>query len=655
MILFCFIVLTVLTGIAPSRTQAAGSKVTSTLKDGVLTVRGTGEMPDDMTFRNDPDIKKVVIKKGVTSVSDYAFFGCSNLKTIKLPDGLVRIGVRSFAGTAVKTVVIPDSVREIGQEAFWNCRKLKTITMPGDFNFIGNEKDPDEWLERILTLSGFGDFAPKTITFTTPLKLENISLLSAKNYVVSDDDPLYSSIGGAIYSKDGTGLIRIPSERKSFKVAKGCTRVYISSYSYYCRSEDDYPVSRLEKLYLPKGSCEIALKPDEDNYDYYDCREIDVFAGGTRLDGRSIALLAQYSIKTVYSSSDDNNGHYVPDPSWFKGFGSLVTVRDDGCAVTHDGMLIKYLGEGGRVELGDDITGIASNAFSGTKITSVNIPSGVKYIGEYAFSETSELKAITIPASVSEFGAYALSNSGIEKIVFENGITVIPDSICYSCQNLKTAVIPSSVEEIASRAFMYCTNFNIDKYSGFKDLPWLTKVGSFAFSGCIFKDFTVPEKIKEIGELAFTTKSNAKKTAQITVEGDTSGFAPNSFLGNVHVTYLKGISEDKAYVSRYYLRNTPDKNGYFEMAFNWYPLSDADGIEIEVSTDSNFSDAFKSEACLKDAVKDSDSRMVATLKVYVKSSASYPDFDWWTDGYARARLFTEQAGTRKYSDWVYIN
>ena len=51
-----------------------------TLKNGVLTIKGKGKMPKSMKFNGNTKIKKVIIKKGVTSISDKAFKSCKKLK-----------------------------------------------------------------------------------------------------------------------------------------------------------------------------------------------------------------------------------------------------------------------------------------------------------------------------------------------------------------------------------------------------------------------------------------------------------------------------------------------------------------------------------------------------------------------------------------------
>lgn len=71
--------------ISDINTQAATKKssVKYELKNGTLTISGKGEMPKDMTFKSNKKIKKVVIKKGVTTISEKAFEGCTKLTSFK--------------------------------------------------------------------------------------------------------------------------------------------------------------------------------------------------------------------------------------------------------------------------------------------------------------------------------------------------------------------------------------------------------------------------------------------------------------------------------------------------------------------------------------------------------------------------------------------
>ena len=72
---------------------------------GLLTISGTGEMqnyglPIDVPWIKDFQslIASVVIEKGVTSISQYAFDGCTILTSVTIPDSITIIDERTFAG-----------------------------------------------------------------------------------------------------------------------------------------------------------------------------------------------------------------------------------------------------------------------------------------------------------------------------------------------------------------------------------------------------------------------------------------------------------------------------------------------------------------------------------------------------------------------------
>ena len=144
----------------------AKTKVTYTLKKGTLTIKGKGAMPAKMKFRRNKKIKKVIIKKGVTSVSYEAFALCKNLNSVTIPSTVKTIGIRSFYGTKISKITVPSKTKTIGQGAFGSCKSLKTIVMPGDFK-LKLEEDTDDKLGYVAS----DESAVDTITFITKLNL----------------------------------------------------------------------------------------------------------------------------------------------------------------------------------------------------------------------------------------------------------------------------------------------------------------------------------------------------------------------------------------------------------------------------------------------------------------------------------------------------
>ena len=106
-------------------------------KYGTLTIAGKGTMDRDF-WAEEESIKKVVIRQGITSVSDYAFYHCTDLTTVILPDSIKEIGDCAFYFCReLREVVIPDGMEKIGSYAFADCTSLTTIRIPESVREIG--------------------------------------------------------------------------------------------------------------------------------------------------------------------------------------------------------------------------------------------------------------------------------------------------------------------------------------------------------------------------------------------------------------------------------------------------------------------------------------------------------------------------------------
>ena len=77
---------------------ANGDNVKWTLKNGVLTISGKGEMAEYDEQFSPPwsdkrdSIKKCVVEKGVTSICERALFWCKNVNSVTLPEGVTYLG-----------------------------------------------------------------------------------------------------------------------------------------------------------------------------------------------------------------------------------------------------------------------------------------------------------------------------------------------------------------------------------------------------------------------------------------------------------------------------------------------------------------------------------------------------------------------------------
>ena len=73
----------------------------------------------------------------MTLINSYAFYDCTSLKEVTIPNSVTEIGDSAFLGCKSLTkVTIPDSVTKIGYGAFSGCTSLKEITLPAGVSSI---------------------------------------------------------------------------------------------------------------------------------------------------------------------------------------------------------------------------------------------------------------------------------------------------------------------------------------------------------------------------------------------------------------------------------------------------------------------------------------------------------------------------------------
>lgn len=505
----------------------AKTKVTYTLKKGTLTIKGKGAMPAKMKFRRNKKIKKVIIKKGVTSVSYEAFALCKNLNSVTIPSTVKTIGIRSFYGTKISKITVPSKTKTIGQGAFGSCKSLKTIVMPGDFK-LKLEEDTDDKLWYVAS----DQSAVDTITFNTKLKLANVSYLSANNLVVAKNDPSYQSIEGVIYTKDGKGIVRVPQKRTELKIKEGCTEFNMQSVLYNSTdSEGDEfnNCSKLKKIVIPSSVKSInKTKYKTDRADACDMHVDTIEIAPKDFDANSLYALGS------------SLGKNITIESLMKLFPDQITYKDH-MYITKDHGLLKYDGKDANVEIPEEITWIAPEAF---------------YRNE-------TLKNVKLPSK----------------------ITTIEENTFYGCSELEAVVIPDQVTMIGKSAFDECTVLKSVTFG-----KSLKVIKDHAFASVNIRNFTIPSGIQKIETGAF---AGINQIGTVTFEGSTKYVAADAFMNStgIKLVYKKGIKEAQTELSYDYI--IARKNGNNKVRTTWQPVSGANGYQLKFSTDKKFKKVLK--------------------------------------------------------------
>ena len=426
----------------PDKTSAARKKtkqtqeyVSMSYKKGVLTIKGKGEMGDPIktTVYENKNIKKVVIKKGVTAIADFAFKGCKKLKEIILPSTLKKIGAYAFedcpiknitipksvksiepgafAGSSIKSITIPKTVKKLGEGVFGDCKKLESITMPGNIGVIKYEEPDDEYQPK----SFVGDSCKslKKIKFTTALDINILKRVGKSGgFEVLANDPKYKSVNGLLYSKDGKTLLRIPLGRKRVVISDKCTTVTAGSYGYEMYFMD----SAMNEIVFPKTVKKITFDDTLVDSEHYECKNIKVTLNMDYLDDQSIQNL--WRTNKYWKNS-------LKDELLRKGLAKL-NEENERMLMLSDGYLCGYImKEGSDVDdestwekidglvIPDNVKTIGCGAFAGYSICSITLGSSVECIASLAFGGWSS-KAGLVDDNSKRYAVVYMKNNNIQ-------------------------------------------------------------------------------------------------------------------------------------------------------------------------------------------------------------------------------------------------
>jgi len=335
----------------------------------------------------------------VTSIGNNAFYNCTGMTSVSIPNSVTTIGNYAFSYcTGMTSVSIPNSVTTIGNFAFSECKSITSISIPNSVTIIGNYAFYNCTSLSNLTL-GNSVTTIETCAFCNCLSLESIFIPKS---VASLDYTTFAgcSAVNSIVVEDGNMVFDSRNGCNAIIEKKGKTFPFLPTLLFGCKNS-----------IIPNSVESIAG---------------NAFRGITDLKVVNIPG----SIKNI--------DHYA-----FEGCTGIVKVNitsiESWCDISFQNEYSNPLYYGHHLFL------------NGSEITELIIPNHKNYIPSYGFINCIGLKSVSIPNTVIEIGDCSFSGcSGLTSITIPESLEQIHYKAFLGCEGLKTvickAVIPPRLD-----------------------------------------------------------------------------------------------------------------------------------------------------------------------------------------------------------------
>ena len=361
------------------------------------------------------EIPSAIGGKKVTVIGDEAFFNCTSLTSVTIPDNVTSIKSYAFWNcTSLTSVAIPDSVISMGKNVFVETPLLKnqatSVKYAGKW-VVGF--DDAETAEIRSGTTGISDhvfsYCKSLTTVTIPDSVTRIGkkifqgCTSLASVNVSSKNKSYTSVDGVLFSKDKKDIIAYPCMKSGTKyvIPEGVTNIAESAFGN---------CSFLTSVVIPDGVVKIGGNA------FTSCTSLN----DVNIPDSVTSIGRNAFTDTAILTNQKADAKYID--KW------LV-----GCNTSLESLTIR-----------DGTVGMAVSACSGTKLVSVAFPDSLRFIDAYAFHGCSYLASVIIPDGVKSIGNDAFS----------------------ICNSLTSVIIPESVTSIGDTAFSWSNKVVINCKEG---------------------------------------------------------------------------------------------------------------------------------------------------------------------------------------------